>query len=78
MLVLRTAVAMIAIDASLWLLANGMPLVAFLVAAAALPFVAGRSGSHPRSRDVWLGQLTDLTPRSQGLHPGSGRNSTSD
>ncbi len=62
MLVLKTAVGVIAIDAILWLLANGRPLTAFVVSAAALPFVAGKGRNQPRSRDVWVGQITEAKP----------------
>ena len=41
MLVVRTALAVTAMDVAIWLLADDRPLAAFLVALAALPFAFG-------------------------------------
>lgn len=62
MLVLRTAVGVVAIDVVLWLLVNERPLIAFVVAAAAFRFVAGRGRHRARSRDVWVGRLLEAKP----------------
>jgi hypothetical protein len=62
MLVLRTAVGVIAIDVVLWLLVNDKPLIGLIVAAAAFRFVAGRGRNRARSRDVWVGRLLEAKP----------------